>query len=308
MRQFFSDLQFPSLMSGGSGSTFLIRSFGLITSLWSSATHCLNGGLQGLCVTTMGGRMSVYIYIYIHTHTHTRGSLIMFCNLVFQQHLQPLCLLQFFEETSLSLYTFDHPLKLAVYDTSPDHVGWGMSKITSSKNAWTSLAFWNCFPFSCVLVEGYKNQSQGAKSGEYCGCVTSWTILADRKSSVTAAVCALALSWWSSRPWTPDRGRRLHHAWKTLGKQYLTYQSAVTVFLSSSGMVAMWPNFAKKIAIILFGTFFDSFEFHRWVLIWEDPHRRLLLRRGSYWYTQVPSPVTMSQTWGDLPLSTFLSM
>ena len=41
----------------------------------------------------------------------------MFCNLFFQQHLQPLCLLQFFEETPLSLYTFDHPLKPAVYDT-----------------------------------------------------------------------------------------------------------------------------------------------------------------------------------------------
>ena len=43
----------------------------------------------------------------------------MFYNLVFQQHLQPLCLLQFFEETSLSLYTLDHPLKPVVHDTGP---------------------------------------------------------------------------------------------------------------------------------------------------------------------------------------------
>ena len=63
---------------------------------------------------------SPYTYTYTYTtYTYTRGSLIMFCNLDFQQHLQPLCLLQFFEETSLSLYTFDHPLKPAVYDTLP---------------------------------------------------------------------------------------------------------------------------------------------------------------------------------------------
>ena len=98
--------------------------------------------------------------------------------------------------------------------------------------------------------EGNKNQSQEAKSREYGGWVTSWTSLAARKSRVTTAVCALALSWWSNRLRTPVRRRRLHHAWKILGKQWLTYQSAVTVFLSSSGTVATWPNFAKKHAII----------------------------------------------------------
>ena len=54
-----------------------------------------------------------------HLELSIQGSLIMFCNLVFQQHLQPLCLLQFFEETPLSLYTVVHPLKPAVYDTRP---------------------------------------------------------------------------------------------------------------------------------------------------------------------------------------------
>ena len=76
--------------------------------------------------------------------------------------------------------------------------------------------------------------------------MTNWTSLAARKSRVTAAVCALALSRWSSRPQAPVRGRHLQHAWKILGKQWLTYQSAVTVFLSSNGMVAAWLNLQKK--------------------------------------------------------------
>ena len=66
MRWFFNDLQFLSAMSGGSGSTLLIRSFGLITSLCSSATHCLSGGLQGLCVTTMGGRLWPSLTLYVN--------------------------------------------------------------------------------------------------------------------------------------------------------------------------------------------------------------------------------------------------
>ena len=60
----------------------------------------------------------------------------------------------------------------------------------------------------------------------------------------------MALLWWSRRPRTPVRGRRLHRCWKTLGKQWLTYWSTITVFLSSSGMVATWSNFAKKHSIV----------------------------------------------------------
>ena len=152
----------------------------------------------------------------------------MFCNMVFQQHLQPLCLLQFFEETPSActhLTILSNQLSM-----TPDHVDWGMSKMMPSKNDRASSAFWNCFPFSCFLTGWNKNQAQGAKSGEYGGWVTSWTSLVARKSRVTAAVCTLALSWWNSRPWTPVRWHRLHHAWKTLGKQWLTYQPAVTVF------------------------------------------------------------------------------
>ena len=135
---------------------------------------------------------------------------------------------------------------------TPNHIDWGMSKMMPSMNARAPSLFWNFFPFNCHLTEWNKNQSPGAKSGEYGGWVTSSTSLAARKSRVTATVCALALSWWSSRPRTLVRGRRLYHAWKILGKQWLTYQSAVTVFLSSSGMVATWANFAKKHAIICF--------------------------------------------------------
>ena len=129
---------------------------------------------------------------------------------------------------------------------TPNRVDWGMLKMTPSKNARASSAFWNCFPFSCLLTEGNRNQSQGANSGECGGWMTGWTSLAARMSRVTAAVCALALSWWSSRPRTPVRGRRLHHAWKTLGKQWLTYQLSVTVFVSSSGMVATWPKLQRN--------------------------------------------------------------
>ena len=128
----------------------------------------------------------------------------------------------------------------------PTHADWGMSKMTPSMNARASSLVWNCFPGSCHLTEWNKHQSQGAKSGEYDDLVTSWISLAVRESRVTAAVCALALSWWSSRPRTPVRWRRLLYAWKILGEQWLTYQPAVTVFLSSSGMVATWPKFAKK--------------------------------------------------------------
>ena len=101
---------------------------------------------------------------------------------------------------------------------TPDYADCGMSKTTPSKNARPSSAFSNCFPLSCLLIEGNKNQSQGAKSGGYDGWMTSWTSLAARKSSVKAAVCSLALPWWSSRSRTPVRGRRLHQAWKTLWK------------------------------------------------------------------------------------------
>ena len=162
--------------------------------------------------------------------------------------------------------------------------------------------------FSCLLTKGNKNQSQGAKSGEYGVWVTSWTSLVARKSRVTAAVCVLALSWWSSRPQTPIWGRHLHHAWKILGKQWLTYQSAVTVFLSSSGMVATWPNFAKKHAIICLETLLFLLNFTGGFSSGKSHTADCCFVSGLYWYTQVSSPVAMPQTQGDLPPSNFLGM
>ena len=248
--------------------------------------------------------------------TSIRGSLIMFCN----THLQPLCLLQFFKDPPPPSITpaCTHLTGLSnQLSMTGDHVDWGMSKVRPSKNARASSAFWNCFPFSCLLTEGNKNQSQGAKSCEYGGWVTSWPSPAARKSRVTAAVCALALSWWSNRPRTPVRGRRLRHAWKTWGKQWLTYKPAVTVFLSSVGMVATWPNFAKKGAVICleaplfllnFTGGFSSGKTHttvasslhriaipRFRLVWRRPNREETFLRQMFLacgYTTPPYPTS----------------
>ena len=51
------------------------------------------------------------------------------------------------------------------------------------------------------------------------------------------------------------------------GEHWLTYLSAITVLLLTSGMMAMW---LKEHNITFWKHF--SFGFHRWVLIWEDPH------------------------------------
>ena len=117
-------------------------------------------------------------------------------------------------------------------------------------------------------------------------------------------MCVPARSWWSSRPRTAVRGRCLHHAWETLGKQSWTYQSAGTVFLSSSAMVETWPDFAKKraklivcsealffvVVVISTGGFSPGKAYTAGCCF--------ILR--SYRYTQLSSPVTMSQT-RDLP-------
>ena len=73
------------------------------------------------CYTPFFTHMRWVLHPLLHAYTRwvLRGSLTMFCNLVFQQQLQPLCLLQFFEESPLSLYTFNHPLKPAVCDIRP---------------------------------------------------------------------------------------------------------------------------------------------------------------------------------------------
>ena len=102
-----------------------------------------------------------------HYQLMIRGSLIMLRNLVFQQHVQPLCLLQSFEDPPTPLLACTHLTILSnQLSMTPDHFDWGMSKMTPSKNARAFSAFRNCFPFSCLITEGNKNQPQGAKSGE----------------------------------------------------------------------------------------------------------------------------------------------
>ena len=88
----------------------------------------------------------------------------MFCNLVFQQHLQPLWLLQFFEETPLSLYTFDHPLKPAVYDTQPRWLEYAENDALEESSGIFGVL--KLLSLQCHLTEGNKNRLQGAKSGE----------------------------------------------------------------------------------------------------------------------------------------------
>ena len=157
-------------------------------------------------------------------------------------------------------------------------------------------------------MEGNKNQSQGAKSGECGAWATSWTSLVPRKPRVTAALCALALSWCSSRSQTPVQGRRLRHAWKTLGMQWLTYQSAMIVFLSSSAIVATWPNFARKQTIICLEALLFLLNFTGGFSSGKTHTAKSCFISRSYCYSQALSPVAMSQMQGDLPLSNFLRM
>ena len=222
---------------------------------------------------------------------YVRGSLIMFCNLVCQQHLQPLYLLQFFEEIPLSMYTFDHPHKPAVYDTRPRWLGYVQKD--ALKECSGIFGVLKLLSLQLPFDGREQNQSQRAKSGEYGEWVTSWTSLVARKSRVTAAVCTLALSWLSSRPRTPVRGHRF------------------TVFLSSSGIVVTWPNFAKKHAII-------CLEALLFLLNFTDPCRWLLLCLGvvlAYLYfvscfdvpnARRPSSVKFSQHLGVPVHSTLL--
>ena len=106
---------------------------------------------------------------------------------------------------------------------------------------------------------------------------------------------------------TPVRRRRLHHAWKTLGKlvDIPVSRTCLSVLKRYDGKVA---EFCKETRYHLFGSTSVSFEFHRWVLIWEAHTANCCFVSGSYWYIQVLSPVTISQTRGDLPPSNFYSM
>ena len=82
---------------------------------------------------------------------------------------------------------------------------------------------------------------------------------------------------------------------------------AVTGFLYSSGMVATWPNFAKKHAIICLEALLFLLNITGGFSSGKTDTADSCFVSGSYWYTQVSSSVTMSRTRGDLPPSNFLS-
>ena len=54
-------------------------------------------------------------------------------------------------------------------------------------------------------------------------------------------------------------------------------RNSLSVLKLYGGNVA---GFCKETRYHSFGSTSVSFEFHRWILMWEDPHRRLLLRLG----------------------------
>ena len=84
-------------------------------------------------------------------------------------------------------------------------------------------------------------------------------------SPESAAVWALALSWWSSRPWVPLFGRRAVRDSKTLGWQNVDVPLGVDSLLSWSELEIIWPNLAKT-ATSCFEVLLDLLEFHGWDL------------------------------------------
>ena len=91
---------------------------------------------------------------------------------------------------------------------------------------------------------------------------------------------ALALSWWSSKPWVPWCGRHWHHSSKTLGRQCLIYipigVDHLPVLERYGGYMARFREARHH----LFCNTLRSLEFRRWGLTWEDPRSRLLLCFG----------------------------
>ena len=79
-----------------------------------------------------------------------------------------------------------------------------------------------------------------------------------------------------------------------LGKQWLTYQSAVTDFMSSSGVVTVWPDFVKKHTIICWEAFPFLLNFTGGFSFGKTHTSDRCFISGWYWYTQVSSPVMMS--------------
>ena len=139
----------------------------------------------------------------------------------------------------------------------------------------------------------------------------SWTLSLARNSLVAAAVWSGALSWWRVMS---DFGHRVRTACSTYGRHCCTYQSAVTVRLSSSGMVVICPVWAMYEATICLLALLDGLNFRGGVSPGKSQtpcssmlcHRVALSTKDQD--TQVSSPLTMFHVEFARPLSYFSSM
>ena len=130
---------------------------------------------------------------------------------------------------------------------------------------------------SCFFTSGNRKKSQGERSGEYGWYGSSCTSLSLRKGNRCCYCVRTGIVMMQKKGHRvhPVFGRRCHQISETFGRQWCTYQSAVTVrLLSSRGTVVTWPDFPSKQAIIFFCALRDYFEFLVWALVRKQPKRR----------------------------------
>ena len=195
-----------------------------------------------------------------------------------------------FRRKPLSLYTFDHPLKPALWHPTlltgvcpkwcPSRM---LGHIWRSETDFPSAAFW---------LKGTRSSHKGLGQVNVAGRWPAKHRLRLESPELqllcACALCACALAFHDGAvDQTLVQGRRLHHAWKTSGKQWLTCQSAAAVFLSSSGIVAAWPKFAKKHAIICLEALLFLLNFIGGFSSGKTHTADCCFVSGSYWYTQV---------------------
>ena len=102
----------------------------------------------------------------------------------------------------------------------------------------------------------------------------------------------------SSRPRIPLFARRVVQAPKTLGRQMLMYR------------VGQMPHdriWQRRLQLSVWKVLLDLFNFTGGLSSRKSQTEDCCLVSGSYWYTEVSLPVTMSQTRSDLPPSNFRS-
>ena len=148
---------------------------------------------------------------------------------------------------------------------------WRMLRhLRPSETAFPSAAFWR---------KGTKTSHRGLSQVNMVG---GWP--AEHHWWLQCLVFQLLCARWHCHDGTVDHGHQLGDAVYTMpGRQWFTYQSALTVFLSLSGMLATWPNFAKKHSIICLEAILFLLNFTAGFSsgkAWEYPQRQLLLPLG----------------------------